>query len=94
MMNQLKALMILLALYILAAVAYILLPGGMAASAASLGMAAPTQSPTLLAAANAGLILVVYGGLGLLGLWLARKLGLCPAFIGPRPARAGGSFDL
>jgi hypothetical protein len=29
-----------------------------------------------LALANAGLILVVYGGLGLLGLWLARRLGL------------------
>jgi Type II CAAX prenyl endopeptidase Rce1-like len=44
------------------------------------GAAMPAEqmpaAPVLIALANAGIVLVVYGGLGLVGLRLARKLGL------------------
>lgn len=65
---------ILVAIYALMAVLNFFLPQG------SYNALVPAQqlpaSPLVIALANAGIVLVVYGGLGLLGLFFSRKLSL------------------
>jgi hypothetical protein len=75
-LTQTKTLMLLVALYILAAVIFIFVPGGsMDMSAAFSGAAGPQMPAWQIALGNAGIILVLYAGLGLIGLVLTRKLG-------------------
>ncbi|NLE75792.1 MAG: CPBP family intramembrane metalloprotease [Chloroflexi bacterium] len=85
--KQLTTFALLLALYIAAAVVYALIPGGMAAAQALSPAAVPPDIPMWqLALANAGLILVAYGALGLAGLYLARRAGL-PGIYRPEGGR-------
>jgi membrane protease YdiL (CAAX protease family) len=78
--KQLRILALMLALYVLAAAFYILAPGGMmdaAANPAIAQMPGATNRPAWqLVGANAALIIVVYGLLGLAGYWLTRRAGL------------------
>lgn len=70
--NSVRTFVILIVVYALLAAASLFLPQGTATVPAA-------QSPfslPVLALANGLLVLLVYGGLGLLGLLLARKLGL------------------
>lgn len=86
-LRERKGLAVLVALYAVAAVIYVLMPGG------GLAMADAFDQPALdiprwqLALANAALILLLYGTLGFAGLWLARKAGLPGLFR--RGARGG-----
>jgi hypothetical protein len=65
---------LLIAIYVLMALPNFFLPQ---ASSGALAPAEPMPaSPFIMALANAGIVLVLYGGLGVLGLLLARKLGL------------------
>ncbi|MEJ2287757.1 MAG: CPBP family glutamic-type intramembrane protease [Deinococcales bacterium] len=77
----------MLAVYALAAAAYVLLPGGMAANASLMGMPMPDVPLWQLAAANVLLIVVVYGVMAFAGDALARRSGLpgaLPAEVSPR----------
>lgn len=87
--NQQKWLLILVALYALAAVVYVLVPGGGLAMADAFDESSLDIPSWQLALANAVIILVLYGGLGLLGLWLAGRAGLPGVY---RPG--AGSRDL
>ncbi len=64
----------LIAIYVVLAALSVFLPQN------AFGAAMPANqmpaAPALVALANAGVVLVLYGGLGLVGLRLARKLGL------------------
>jgi hypothetical protein len=64
----------LIAVYVLMAGLSVLLPQD------AFGVAMPAEqmpaAPVIVALANAGIVLVLYGGLGFVGLLLARKLGL------------------
>lgn len=80
-MNRIKTLsqsqlfVLLIGAYILAAVIYIFIPGGSLDMSAAFTSAGGPQMPAWqMALGNAGLILVLYTSLGLLGLWLARKI--------------------
>jgi membrane protease YdiL (CAAX protease family) len=77
--QQAGLLVALVTIYALVAFVYMLLPTNAAVLAALPGVTAPG-----LAAANAGTVLATYLPLGLLGLWLARRLGL-PGIIHPDP---------
>jgi len=75
-LSQSQTLYLLIAAYILAAVIYIFIPGGSLDMSAAFTTAAGPQMPAWqMALGNAGLILVLYTSLGLIGLWLARKIG-------------------
>ena len=74
-LSQTKTIFLLIGIYILAAVIFIFVPGGsLDMSAAFSGAAAPTMPAWQIALGNAGIILVLYTSLGLIGLLLARKL--------------------
>jgi hypothetical protein len=64
----------LVTIYALMAVLNFFLPQG--SYAAPVPAEQMPASPLVIALANAGIVLVVYGGLGLLGLYFSRKLGL------------------
>lgn len=66
--------MLLIAIYVLMAFLYFFLP--QASSGSLLPAEQMPASLPVMALANAGIVLVLYGGLGILGLLLARKLGL------------------
>jgi hypothetical protein len=87
---QLRALAVMLALYVLAAAFYILAPGGMldaAGGAPAAQLAQTNKFPVWqLVGANAALIVVAYGALGLAGYWLTRKAGL-PGIFRPGASR-------
>ncbi len=75
-MSQIKTLLTLVAIYILAAVIFIFIPGGSPEMTSAFTNGAGPQMPAWqLALGNAGLILVLYTGLGMIGLVLARKVG-------------------
>lgn len=79
MKQQRKIFFLLIALYIMAAVAYFFVPGGAMEMSSQFGLEDPgmTDVPTWqLALANAGIILVFYSTVGLIGLWLAKKIDL------------------
>jgi membrane protease YdiL (CAAX protease family) len=100
--RQRKWLLILVALYALAALVYVLMPGGglaMVDAVEGAGLDIPTWQ---LALSNVALILLLYGPLGLAGLWLAGKAGL-PGVYRPgagfralvrRPMEAGISLGI
>jgi membrane protease YdiL (CAAX protease family) len=71
-----KWLLVLVGLYALAALIYVLMPDGAMTLPESLDEAGLDLPAWQLGLANAALILLVYGTLGLIGLWLARKAGL------------------
>jgi membrane protease YdiL (CAAX protease family) len=78
--KQLTVFFILLAVYALCAfMTYAFFADQLAASA-GLSMPDTGMSPAVLGLANAGIVLVLYGILGLLGYWFARLLGL-PGFF-------------
>jgi membrane protease YdiL (CAAX protease family) len=80
--RQLTVFLILLALYALSAfITYTLFVDRLALSA---GVPMPEMNvpPVLLGLANAGIVLVLYGLLGLAGYWFARRLGL-PGIFSP-----------
>lgn len=82
-LSQTKTLFLLIGIYILAAVAFIFVPGGSQdMSAAFSGAAAPSMPAWQLALGNAGIILVLYTSLGLIGLALTRWLGW-PGMVRP-----------
>jgi len=100
--RQRKWLLVMVALYALAALVYILIPGG------GLSMVDAVEGAELelpvwqVALGNVALILLMYGPLGLAGLWLARKAGL-PGVYRPgagqrdliwRPLQAGLSVGI
>ena len=95
--DQQKWLLILVVLYAAAAMVYVLVPGGGLAMADAFDESSLDIPPWQLALANAVIILVLYGGVGLLGLWLAGKAGLPGIYrpgAGPRdlvwrPMRVG-----
>ncbi len=75
-LSQIKLLMLLIGIYILAAVVFIFVPGGsLDMSAAFTNVTEVTMPAWQMALGNAVLILVIYTGLGLIGLLLARRLG-------------------
>ncbi len=78
--RQLLVLAGMVGLYALAAFCYVLMLGGALdpTSLQSLGMASqgPDVAPIVLALANAGIVLVAYGALGLLGYWLNSRAAL------------------
>jgi hypothetical protein len=74
--DQQKWLLILVVLYAAAAVVYVLIPGGGLAAADAFDESTLDIPPWQLALANAVIILILYGGLGLVGLWLAGRAGL------------------
>jgi membrane protease YdiL (CAAX protease family) len=79
--RQLIVLGVLVAVYaLLAAVTYLFIPW----EQLTLSQAVPVPEVTIprwqLALANAGIVVVLYGLLGLAGVWLARRLGLPGAF--------------
>ena len=71
-----KWLLILVGLYALAALVYVLMPGGGLAVSETLDDPGLDLPAWQLGLANVALILLVYSTLGLAGLWLARKAGL------------------
>ncbi len=78
--RQLLTLAGMVGLYALAAFCYVLMPGGALdpSSLQSLGIGSqgPNVAPTVLALANAGIVLAAYNLLGLLGYWLSSKAAL------------------
>ena len=78
----------MLAIYAVAAAAYVLLPEGMTANAALMGMPMPVVPLWQLAAANVLLIVVVYGAVAFAGDALARRSGLPGALADRAPPRA------
>jgi hypothetical protein len=90
--TQLRVFGLMLALYVLGAVFYIVMPGGMTDAAANPAAAQMTQATNLpvwqIAGANAALIIVVYGLLGLAGYWLTRRAGLPGIFRAAAGRRA------
>lgn len=77
---QRSVLVALVVLYVLAAVAYVLLAGDLASAAGMPEAEMPDVPRWVLALANGGIVLVVYAPAGLVGLWLARKAGLPGVF--------------
>lgn len=78
--SQVRLFALMLALYALATIAYVLMPGGMLGPAES-AAPPPTSIPLWqLALANGALVLVGYGAIGCAGLWLANRAGLPGAF--------------
>jgi membrane protease YdiL (CAAX protease family) len=76
MKKQILSLFVTTGVYALVVVIYFILPGGS-------GMPTTSDAPTMpdiplwvLALANAGIVLVVYSLVGLIGLWLSTKAGL------------------
>jgi membrane protease YdiL (CAAX protease family) len=86
--EQRKWLLILVGLYALAAVIYILMPGGGLAMADAFEETTLDMAPWQLVLSNVALILLLYAPLGLAGLWLARKAGLPGVFRPEADARA------
>jgi membrane protease YdiL (CAAX protease family) len=75
--RQLVVFFLFLGVYaLLAFLTYALGLQGQVTGGAPIAPQAPATSPWLLGLANAGIILVLYGLLGLAGYWLARRLGL------------------
>lgn len=75
-LSQVKTLILLIGIYVLAAVIFIFVPGGSLDMSAAFTSAADMTIPAWqMALGNAALILVLYTGLGLIGLQLARWLG-------------------
>jgi hypothetical protein len=89
MKQQRKIFFLLIALYVMAAIAYFFVPGGAMDISSQFGVedsGMPNVPTWQLALANAGIIFVVYSLIGLLGLWLARKIDLPGVF------RPGATF--
>ena len=89
MKQQRKIFFLLIAVYVLAAIAFFFVPGGAMDMPSQLGMedsGMPDIPTWQLALANAGIILVFYGLIGLLGLWLATKIDL-PGIFRPGATR-------
>ncbi len=76
----------LLAVYAVAAAAYVLLPAGLRQNAAVMGLPMPGMPLWQLAVANLSLVAVLYGLFAFLGDWLAGRAGL------PGAARSGASL--
>jgi len=78
--QQRRILGAMLGLYALAAVLYVFVPGGMLDPASLQALGPGAQMPNIpawqLALANAGLVVVVYGLLGLAGYWLSQRAAL------------------
>jgi membrane protease YdiL (CAAX protease family) len=74
--NQLVLFLLLLIVYALCAFLTYVFFSEQLAAAAGVPMPDLGVSDVILGLANAGIILVVYGLLGIAGIWLARKLGL------------------
>lgn len=83
--KQATILLLMLAMYMIAAVVYALMPGGALATAAMFGQST-TLAPWQIALGNALLIAVVYGPAGFAGLWLAHKADL-PGIYRPNATR-------
>ena len=74
--KQLTVFFVMLAVYALCAfITYVFLLEQMS-NGANIPLPVTTMSPLVMGLANAGIVLVAYGLLGLAGYWFARKLGL------------------
>ncbi len=79
MKQQRKVFSLLIALYVVAAIAFFFVPGGAMDVSSQFGLedtGMPDVPVWQLALANAGIILAIYGLIGLVGLWLAKKADL------------------
>lgn len=74
--GQRRLLALLVALYALAAVVYIVMPGGLLASAEAMNATLPDIPLWQMALGNALIVLLLYLPAGLIGLWLARRANL------------------